>query len=157
PLARYSATNGALVSGFPIAELHHLMGHDRSLCSHTPLADTRLLRPMIFSGAFADGATRVCLIGLIDRKSHDHGRHSGKSPELLGREVIRTIQVSLANEKNLPPDSIRSEAQRLPIILVPRKLAPWLRPRGRHAGGTDVLSAIAERVSPRAYMESPAY
>ncbi|MER8900023.1 hypothetical protein NKI35_30650, partial [Mesorhizobium sp. M0676] len=29
PLARYSATNGALVSGFAAAELHHLMGHDR--------------------------------------------------------------------------------------------------------------------------------
>ncbi|MES0051989.1 hypothetical protein NKJ68_31215, partial [Mesorhizobium sp. M0053] len=29
PLARYSATNGALVSGFATAELHHLMGHDR--------------------------------------------------------------------------------------------------------------------------------
>ncbi|ESW95709.1 hypothetical protein X769_28570 [Mesorhizobium sp. LSJC268A00] len=28
PLARYSATNGALVSGFATAELHHLMGHD---------------------------------------------------------------------------------------------------------------------------------
>ncbi|MER8855931.1 hypothetical protein NKH94_30985, partial [Mesorhizobium australicum] len=26
PLARYSATNGALVSGFATAELHHLMG-----------------------------------------------------------------------------------------------------------------------------------
>ncbi|ESX60159.1 hypothetical protein X760_18195 [Mesorhizobium sp. LSHC422A00] len=29
PLARYSANNGALVSGFATAELHHLMGHDR--------------------------------------------------------------------------------------------------------------------------------
>ncbi|MER9921233.1 MULTISPECIES: hypothetical protein [unclassified Mesorhizobium] len=28
PLARYSANNGALVSGFATAELHHLMGHD---------------------------------------------------------------------------------------------------------------------------------
>ncbi|ESZ04203.1 hypothetical protein X735_32805 [Mesorhizobium sp. L2C085B000] len=28
PLARYSASNGALVSGFATAELHHLMGHD---------------------------------------------------------------------------------------------------------------------------------
>src|SRR5690606_13192920 len=32
PLARYSAVNGALASGFVIAELHHLMGHDRSMC-----------------------------------------------------------------------------------------------------------------------------
>ncbi|MER9424440.1 hypothetical protein NKI88_18550 [Mesorhizobium sp. M0317] len=30
PLARYSATKGALVSGFATAELHHLMGHDPS-------------------------------------------------------------------------------------------------------------------------------
>lgn len=29
PLTRYSAINGALASGFIIAELHHLMGHDR--------------------------------------------------------------------------------------------------------------------------------
>ncbi|MGX8009035.1 helix-turn-helix domain-containing protein [Mesorhizobium sp. ORM8.1] len=29
PLARYSATNGALASGFTTAELHHLWGHDR--------------------------------------------------------------------------------------------------------------------------------
>lgn len=28
PLAGYSATNGALVSGFATAELHHLTGHD---------------------------------------------------------------------------------------------------------------------------------
>jgi hypothetical protein len=28
PLTRYSATNGALASGFATAELHHLMGHD---------------------------------------------------------------------------------------------------------------------------------
>jgi len=27
PLARYSAVNGALASGFVIAELHHLTGH----------------------------------------------------------------------------------------------------------------------------------
>ncbi|ESX50644.1 hypothetical protein NLY43_13125 [Mesorhizobium sp. C416B] len=31
PLARYSAANGALVSGFATAELHHLMGHDQRL------------------------------------------------------------------------------------------------------------------------------
>ncbi|MFK3969078.1 hypothetical protein ACI2KT_37030, partial [Ensifer adhaerens] len=29
PFTRYSATNGALASGFIIAELHQLMGHDR--------------------------------------------------------------------------------------------------------------------------------
>lgn len=29
PLTRYSATNGALASGFVTPELHHLMGHDR--------------------------------------------------------------------------------------------------------------------------------
>ena len=29
PLARYSAVNGALASGFATAELHHLSGHDR--------------------------------------------------------------------------------------------------------------------------------
>src|SRR5690606_26234909 len=29
PLARYSAVNGALTSGFVIAELHHLTGRDR--------------------------------------------------------------------------------------------------------------------------------
>ncbi|WP_292228095.1 hypothetical protein [Mesorhizobium sp.] len=28
PLTRYSATNGALASGFATAELHHLMGYD---------------------------------------------------------------------------------------------------------------------------------
>lgn len=28
PLARYSAVNGALTSGFVIAELHHLTGRD---------------------------------------------------------------------------------------------------------------------------------
>lgn len=28
PLARYSATNGALASGFATAELHNLIGHD---------------------------------------------------------------------------------------------------------------------------------
>jgi len=28
PLARYSAVNGALASGFVTAELHHLVGHD---------------------------------------------------------------------------------------------------------------------------------
>lgn len=28
PLTRYSATNGALASGFITAELHHPMGHD---------------------------------------------------------------------------------------------------------------------------------
>ncbi|BCG83302.1 hypothetical protein [Mesorhizobium sp. 113-3-3] len=31
PLTRYSATNGALASGFITAELHHLMGHDRTV------------------------------------------------------------------------------------------------------------------------------
>ena len=36
PLTRYSAINGALASGFIIAELHHLMGHDLfSLFSQT--------------------------------------------------------------------------------------------------------------------------
>lgn len=29
PLTRYSATNGALASGFVTPELHHLMGHDQ--------------------------------------------------------------------------------------------------------------------------------
>jgi hypothetical protein len=29
PLARYSAVNGALTSGFVTAQLHHPMGHDR--------------------------------------------------------------------------------------------------------------------------------
>ena len=29
PLARYSAVEGALASGFATAELHHLSGHDR--------------------------------------------------------------------------------------------------------------------------------
>ena len=28
PLARYSAVEGALASGFATAELHHLSGHD---------------------------------------------------------------------------------------------------------------------------------
>jgi hypothetical protein len=28
PLARYSAVNGALTSGFVTAQLHHPMGHD---------------------------------------------------------------------------------------------------------------------------------
>ncbi len=32
PLTRYSATNGALASGFIIAELHQLMGHDPCSC-----------------------------------------------------------------------------------------------------------------------------
>lgn len=35
PLARYSAANGALVSGFATAELHHLMGHDLSFALGT--------------------------------------------------------------------------------------------------------------------------
>lgn len=35
PLTRYSATNGALVSGFVTAELHHLMGHDLPSCAIT--------------------------------------------------------------------------------------------------------------------------
>ncbi|MDX8522406.1 hypothetical protein [Mesorhizobium dulcispinae] len=30
PLTRYSATNGALASGFITAKLHHLMVHDRT-------------------------------------------------------------------------------------------------------------------------------
>jgi hypothetical protein len=30
PLARYSAVNGALTSGFVTAQLHHPMGHDRA-------------------------------------------------------------------------------------------------------------------------------
>ncbi|MDX1048114.1 tyrosine-type recombinase/integrase, partial [Sinorhizobium medicae] len=33
-------------------------------------------------------------------------RHFGKSPDLLGREDIRTYQVYLANEKKLAPNSI---------------------------------------------------
>ncbi|NKJ35214.1 site-specific recombinase XerD [Rhizobium sp. SG570] len=33
-------------------------------------------------------------------------RHFGKSPDLLGREDIRTYQVYLANEKKLMPGSI---------------------------------------------------
>ncbi|RUW00049.1 MAG: EAL domain-containing protein, partial [Mesorhizobium sp.] len=28
PLARYSAVEGALASGFAIADLHHAVGHD---------------------------------------------------------------------------------------------------------------------------------
>ncbi|RRI06391.1 hypothetical protein EH240_03720 [Mesorhizobium tamadayense] len=39
PLTRYSATNGALASGFVTAELHHLMGHDPEI-SRTPLSAT---------------------------------------------------------------------------------------------------------------------
>ncbi len=31
PLARYSAVEGALASGFATAELHHLSGHDRAM------------------------------------------------------------------------------------------------------------------------------
>jgi hypothetical protein len=31
PLARYSAVNGALTSGFVTAQLHHPMGHDQKL------------------------------------------------------------------------------------------------------------------------------
>ncbi|WP_352955076.1 hypothetical protein [Mesorhizobium sp. M1322] len=31
PLTRYSATNGALASGFVAAELHHLMGYDQEI------------------------------------------------------------------------------------------------------------------------------
>lgn len=34
PLARYSAVNGALTSGFVIAELHHLTGRDLSMCNY---------------------------------------------------------------------------------------------------------------------------
>jgi hypothetical protein len=32
PLARYSAVEGALASGFVTAELHHAVGHDHLLC-----------------------------------------------------------------------------------------------------------------------------
>lgn len=35
-------------------------------------------------------------------------RHFGKSPDLLGREDIRTYQVYLANEKKLSPGSIHT-------------------------------------------------
>ncbi|MER9482864.1 phage integrase N-terminal SAM-like domain-containing protein [Mesorhizobium sp. M0494] len=35
-------------------------------------------------------------------------RHFSKSPDLLGREDIRTYQVYLANEKKLSPGSIRT-------------------------------------------------
>jgi hypothetical protein len=31
PLARYSAVNGALTSGFVTAQLHHPMGHDQKI------------------------------------------------------------------------------------------------------------------------------
>ncbi|ESZ04956.1 hypothetical protein X737_36370 [Mesorhizobium sp. L48C026A00] len=31
PLARYSAVEGALASGFATADLHHAVGHDRSV------------------------------------------------------------------------------------------------------------------------------
>jgi hypothetical protein len=33
PLARYSAVNGALTSGFVTAQLHHPMGHDPVQCT----------------------------------------------------------------------------------------------------------------------------
>jgi hypothetical protein len=36
PLTRYSATNGALASGFIIAELHQLMGHDQPRRARIP-------------------------------------------------------------------------------------------------------------------------
>ncbi|TIL44463.1 MAG: hypothetical protein E5Y86_17010 [Mesorhizobium sp.] len=38
PLARYSAVEGALASGFAIADLHHAVGHD------PPAVDSRALR-----------------------------------------------------------------------------------------------------------------
>jgi len=39
-------------------------------------------------------------------------RHFGKSPDLLGREDIRTYQVFLANEKKLSPGSIHTALRR---------------------------------------------
>jgi hypothetical protein len=36
PLARYSAVNGALTSGFVTAQLHHPMGHDPNQGLVTP-------------------------------------------------------------------------------------------------------------------------
>ncbi|RJT34161.1 hypothetical protein D3227_24560 [Mesorhizobium waimense] len=48
PLTRYSATNGALASGFVTAELHHLMGHDprvdKPIWQFAPLR--KLFRPL---------------------------------------------------------------------------------------------------------------
>lgn len=44
-------------------------------------------------------------------------RHFGKSPDLLGREDIRTYQVYLANEKKLMPGSIRSAISALRFFL----------------------------------------
>ncbi|TPL99510.1 hypothetical protein FJ943_13675 [Mesorhizobium sp. B2-3-10] len=41
PLTRYSATNGALVSGFVTAELHHPMGHDPTTRSSFQKSRTR--------------------------------------------------------------------------------------------------------------------
>ncbi|ESZ03177.1 hypothetical protein X735_33230 [Mesorhizobium sp. L2C085B000] len=80
-------------------------------------------------------------------------RHFGKSPDLLGREDIRTYQVYLANEKKLSPGSIHTaiaalrflynvtldrdwvpeevlplakKPQRLPIILSPEEVQRFL-------------------------------
>ena len=44
PLARYSAVEGALASGFATAELHHLSGHD--LRPRDALGGVPRLRPI---------------------------------------------------------------------------------------------------------------
>ncbi|RJT28643.1 hypothetical protein D3227_33940 [Mesorhizobium waimense] len=78
PLTRYSATNGALASGFVTAELHHLMGHDRinsSSLAISILTDRKIsgamvrpwgqksMRSKLNSPAPAEGVSRQCRTG----------------------------------------------------------------------------------------------
>jgi len=44
PLTRYSATNGALASGFVTAELHHVMEHDQTNQTKSALGPIHVAR-----------------------------------------------------------------------------------------------------------------
>ncbi|ESY62497.1 hypothetical protein X743_34500 [Mesorhizobium sp. LNHC252B00] len=58
PLTRYSATNGALASGFVTAELHHLMGHDPAFDEGAALVESLLPCARVAEVARRHGARR---------------------------------------------------------------------------------------------------
>ncbi|WP_105373317.1 hypothetical protein [Neorhizobium huautlense] len=77
PLTRYSATNGALASGFIIAELHQLMGHDLNI-NCTPFLPTFCISKglKLMLTITTKSVVRAVLAGTEDVEDANRGPHS---------------------------------------------------------------------------------
>jgi hypothetical protein len=94
PLARYSAVEGALASGFATAELHHQRGHDPLLSSRTPVRLSRRGCSFQFSRPDSARLTHPRQDSSLNSMPLFLLRYRGPDHEVIGLTIVEALALT---------------------------------------------------------------